>query len=284
MIVNYLKKLESFSLVDLPLKNSTIKKISELLKISNIKKLSFVNCFQKKEDISPLIPYFSSNIITSIDLSNHNFNILSSLKNSILNYDLNKKLTSINFSNCKLTDEDIISISNYIVASPSLLFCDISKNILSTKACSQFGYCISKTTSLETLKMSECSINPESLLFLFNGKGSKSLKYVNLNENDFGDIGLVSVSAFIKNAPNLEKIEVKKCKGTDMGIVTLVNSIKIINNSKLKCINYQGNNITQIALAVLKNSNELFKKKGIFFVLNRIEGETENNIDCIKFS
>ena len=79
-------------------------------------------------------------------------------------------------------------------------------------------------------------------------------------------------------------LEVKKCKGTDMGIVTLVNSIKIINNSKLKCINYQGNNITQIALAVLKNSNELFKKKGIFFVVNRIEGEIENNIDCIQFS
>ena len=286
MIITYLKNLESFSLGDFPLKNNKIKEISELLKNSKIKKLSFVNCFQKKDNISPLLPYFSSSnkTLTSIDLSNHNFSIVSSLNNSLLNYEINKKLTSISFSNCKLTDEDIINISNYIIANSSLLYCDISKNILSTKACSQFGYCISKTTSLEILKMNECSINPESLLFLFNGKGSKCLKYVNLNGNDFGDIGLVSVSAFIKNSPNLEKIEVKKCKGTDMGIVTLVNSLKMINNTKLKYINYQDNNITQIALGVLKNSNEFFKNKGIIFVLNNIDGKVENNIDCIKFS
>ena len=194
------------------------------------------------------------------------------------------KLKSINFSNCKLTDEDINHISNYIVASPNLVFCDISKNILSTKACSQFGYCIPKSTSIETLKMSECGINPESLLFLFNAKGSKSLKNLVINGNDFGDIGLVSVSAFIKSSPLLENIELKRCKGTDMGFITLVNSIKMLPNSKIKLINYQENNITQIALGILKGSNQIFKTKGILFKLNKIEGENENSgIDCAIF-
>ena len=38
--------------------------------------------------------------------------------------------------------------------------------------------------------MNECGINGESLPFLFNTKGSKCLKKIYLNSNNFGDIGL----------------------------------------------------------------------------------------------
>jgi Ran GTPase-activating protein (RanGAP) involved in mRNA processing and transport len=285
MIISYLNKLESFSLADFPIKNNKLKDLIESLKLSKIKKLALINCFQKKDNLTPLVQYLSApnTSVTEIDLSNHTFGILNTLNNTLLNYDVNKKLTSINFTNCKLTDEDINYISNYIVASPNLLCCDISKNTLSTKACSQFGYCVPKSTSLETIKLCECGINPESLLFLFNAKGSKCLKNLILNGNDFGDIGLVSVSAFIKSSPLLENVEVKKCKGTDMGFITLVNSIRILPNSKLKFVNYQENNITQIALGILKGSNEIFKNKGITFKLNRIEGESEVGIDCAVF-
>ena len=64
---------------------------------------------------------------------------------------------------------------------------------------------------METLKLCECGIGPESLLFLFNVKGSKCLKNLILNGNDFGDIGLVSVRAFIKSSALLENIELKRC-------------------------------------------------------------------------
>ena len=286
MLISFLGNLESFSLIDFPLKNNKLKDLGEILKNSKIQYLSLVNCFQKKDAISPLIPYLTNQntALKGIDLSNHNCNILSSLNNTLLNYDINRKLTSINFSNCKLTDDDINHISNYIVASKNLLFCDISKNILSTKACSQFGYCIPKSVSLETLKMSECGINPESLLFLFNGKGSKCLKNVIINGNDFGDIGLVSVSAFIKSSPLLENIEVKRCKGTDMGFITLVNSIRILPLTKLRSVNYQENNITQTSLGILKGVNLIFKNKGIVFKINKIEGESYIGIDCAVFS
>lgn len=286
MIITYLKNLESFGLVDFPLKTNKLKELGEFLKTTKIKHLSLINCFQKKDGITPLIPYLTNQntTLTGIDLSNHNCNILTPLYNTLLNYDINKKLTSISFSNCKLTDEDINHISNYIVASQNLLFCDISKNVLTTKACSQFGYCIPKSVSLETLIMSDCGINPESLLFLFNTKGSKSLKSVIINGNDFGDIGLVSVSAFIKSSPALENIEVKRCKGTDMGFITLINSIRTLSNTKLKMVNYLENNITQIALGILKGSNEVFKNKGIVFKMNKIEGESYIGIDCAVFS
>ena len=69
-----------------------------------------------------------------------------------------------------------------------------------------------------------------------------------------------------------------------MGFITLVNSLKIIQNSKLKFINYQGNNITPIALGILRGSNEMFKTKGIVFTLNKIEGEDISNINCAVFA
>ena len=77
--------------------------------------------------------------------------------------------------------------------------CNIGKNPLTALSCSTFAYCLQKTKSLEELFMNECNINGESLLFLFNAKGSKCLKNIHLNGNNFGDIGLVSLSAFIKH-------------------------------------------------------------------------------------
>ena len=285
VIIKYMVNLESFYLFNLPLNKNKVPELVSALKNSKIKKLGLVNCFQKKDVLTAFIPYFSSSTnLHEIDLSNHSFNIIPYLNNTLLNYNMNKNLTSINFSCCKLNDEDITNISNYIVSSTTLLFCDISKNTLSTKACSQFGFCISKSSSLETIKMNECGINGESLLFLFNAKGSKCLKNIFLNGNNFGDIGLVSLNSFIKASPLLENIELKKCNGTDMGFTTLVNTIKILQNIKLKSINYWGNNITPITLGILRASNEIFKNKGIVFILNKMEGEDISNINCAIFS
>ena len=285
IILNYLKKLNSFSLINLPLISSKLSKFEESLKISKIKKLALSNCFQKKEDVTSIIPFLSQNTLSEIDLSSHNFNIPSSLSNTFLNYNLNKQLVSMNFNNCKLNDDDIKSITNYIVSSTSLLVCDIGKNILSPKSCSTFGYCILKTTSLETLRINECGINGESLLFIFNGKGSKPLKNVNLNGNEFGDIGLVSISAFMKNSPLLESIELEKCGGTDMGFISLANMIQGNTNSKIKYVNFHKNNVTQASLGILKKFNDVFTNRKVVFALDKMEGQGDNNeIDCAIFT
>ena len=285
ILLNHLKKLISFSLVNLPLSSNKLPQLVESLKAPKIKKLALSNCFTKKEDISLIMPYFSQNIISEIDLSNHYFHIPSLLSNSLLNYNINKQLISICFSNCKLNEDDVKYISNYIVSSNSLLVCDIGKNILSPLACSTFGYCILKTTSLETLRINECGINGESLLFIFNGKGSKPLKHVNLNGNEFGDIGLVSISVFMKNSPLLESIELEKCGGTDMGFASLANMIQSNNNSKIKYVNFHKNNVTFASLGILKKYNNIFTSRKLVFALDKIEGQIDNNdINCAIFT
>ena len=148
ILLNYLKKLNLFYIINLPLSSNKLSQLVAALKISKIKKLTLSNCFTKKEDISLLMSYFSQNTLLEIDLSNHYFHIPSLLNNSLLNYSINKQLTSICFNNCKLNEDDIKYISNYIVSSSSILICDIGKNILSPLSCSTFGYCILNTVPI----------------------------------------------------------------------------------------------------------------------------------------
>ena len=286
VLIKLMSKLDTLEINNFPIKSNKVSDFAEALKTSKIKRLSLINCFPKKDGVNSLVPYFSfpNKELTDINISEYNFNIISFLSNSILNIQNNKNLVSINFSNCKLNEEDINHIVNFIVASTSILSCDISKNILSAKSCSQFGYCILKTSSLETLKMNECGISGETLLFLFNAKGSKCIKNIYLNNNNFGDIGIVSISAFVKNSPEMEILEVKKCGGTDMGFMNLANTIKVLQGNKLKKVNYLENNITNTSLGLLTQFNEIFKNKGVIFHLNKIPGETDKiKLDCAIF-
>ena len=291
-LISYLKEMTSFSLINVPFLSIHLPDISASLKNSKIQKLSLINCFQLKDDIMQLIPYFSlSHNLTEINLSEHkNLFIPTELGTSLLNYNLNKNLISINFNNCGLNEGDIKCIANYILASSSLLVCDLGKNILSQKSCSTLGYTILKANSLETLRLNECGINGEYLLFLFNGKGSKPLKHINLNGNEFGDIGLVSLCSFMKATPLLESIELENCGGTDMGFKYIVSTIQENDNNKIKYINFHKNQVTNISLDLLKKFNDYFKKKKVIFALDKIinENNQDNNkyeeIDCAMFT
>ena len=284
IIINHLKKLDSFSIINLPLLKANLSSLIESIKLSNLKKISINNCFQNKEDFNLFLPIYSQIKITEIDLSNHKFHIPLLLNTSILNINSIGKLTSIRFSNSELNEDDIKIISNFVASSETLLLLDIGKNLLSPLACSTFGYCISKTKTLENLIINECGITGENLLFIFNGKGSKSLKHININGNEFGDIGLVSISAFLKNSPELESIELEKCGGTDMGFPSLVNMIQSNNNCKIKYVNFHKNNLTIASLDILKKFNQTFIKRKLVFALDKMEGNDNMDIDCAIFT
>ena len=285
-LISYLKELQCFSLINLPLLSIHLPDLSASLKNSKIKKLSLINCIQSKDDSMQLIPYFSlPNALTEINFSRHpKLSLPTELGTSLLNYNINKNLISLNFSECELKESDIKNIANYVVASNSLIVLDIGKNILTPLSCSTLGYCILKTNSLETLILNECGINEESLLFLFNGKGSKPLKHINLNLNQFSDIGLISLCSFMKATPLLESIELEQCGGTDMGLKYIVNTIQENENNKMKYINFRKNNITNISLDMLKKSNEYFTKKKVMFVVDKILNNNYDDITCVMFA
>ena len=278
----YLRNLSEFYFENIYLSDKKIPDIISAIKNSPITKLSLINCFKSKEDLSLFNTYFfNPNNLTEINLSRHDFGVPTLLSTSLLNYSKSKNLTSISFSSCNLTKEDIQYISNYIVESPIMKYCDISKNPLTPLACSTFAYCLQKTKSLEILIMNNCNINGESLLFLFNGKGSQTLIHIDISNNDIGDIGLVSIGAFIKNSKKLEILELKNCGGTDMGFNSIVSTIHLNDKNKIKVIHYEKNKISLVTYEMLKKLNQILMAKDVIFYLDKIEGEYK--IDCVKF-
>ena len=264
--------------------NKYLPKIVTSFKSSKLEKLTLSGSFTSKADLAIFNSYFSSNnFLTKVNFSFNNFNIPSLLSNSLLNYNVNKKLTEINFSHSELNDDDINVIVKYCEENNSLKICDISDNDISQKSCFKLGSLIEKNITLEKLNLSNCKLNGENIIFIFNSKGSKGLKHIILNFNEIGDLGLVGFSGFIKNSPNLEILELISVEGNDMGFTTLINVVK--NCEKLKKIFFGKNKLTKISIDMIKKFGEELKSKGIIFYLDKIEGDKNGeNIDGVKFN
>ena len=280
IIFTYLKNITSFSYNNVPLLNRFLSGSVTCIKNSKLKKLSLISFFNSKEDISMFNSYFSGpNDLEEINFSNHSFNIPVLLANSLLNYEVSKKLTSINFNSCALQDEDFVVICKYISENNLLKYCNLGNNEISQKSCFNIGTMIEKTTSLETLILNNCKLNGETSMLLFNSRGAKTLKNININDNEIGDIGLVGLTAFIKNSPKIEIFELAGVGGNDMGFSTLINCVKISGN--IKEIHFEKNKITKTSVDMIKGFNEDFKNKGVKFFINKFEGE--NDLDSLKF-
>ena len=280
LVFTFLKNIKEFSYTNITLLNKYLPDIVLSIKNSKLQKLTLSGCFTSKEDIAMFNSYFSGeNDLTEIDFSNHNFNIPSLLGNSLLNYQISKKLTSINFSNCNLMDEDFEIISKYVSENNLIKYCNLSNNKVSQKSCFKLGTMVEKSSSLEKLLLNNCDLNGETSLLLFNSKGSSGLKYLDISGNTLGDIGLMGICPFVKNCPKLEIFELKEVGGNDMGFNTLINCVKSTNS--IKEVHFENNKITKVSVDMIKGLNEEFKNKGVKFFANKIEGQ--NELDSLKF-
>ena len=280
IIFTFLKNIKEFSYTNITLLNKYLPDIVLSIKNSKLQKLTLNGCFTSKEDIAMFNSYFSGeNDLTEIDFSNHDFNIPSLLGNSLLNYQISKKLTSINFSNCNLIDEDFEIISKYVSENNLIKYCNLSNNKVSQKSCFKLGTMVEKSTSLEKLLLNNCDLNGETSLLLFNSKGSSGLKYLDISGNTLGDIGLMGICPFVKNCPKLEIFKLKEVGGNDMGFNTLINCVKSTNS--IKEVHFENNKITKVSVDMIKGLNEEFKNKGVKFFANKIEGQ--NELDSLKF-
>ena len=277
------KSLQELNYYNIPLMNKYLPNIVTSFKASKLEKLTLSGSFTSKADLAIFNSYFSSNnLLTKVDFSFNNFNIPSLLSTTLLNYNVNKKLNEINFSHSELNDDDINIIVKYCEENNLLKICDLSDNDISQKSCFKLGSLIEKNSTLEKLNLSNCKLNGENIIFIFNSKGSKGLKHIILNNNEIGDLGLVGISGFIKNSPNLEILELINVEGNDMGFTTLINVVK--NCEKLKKIFFGKNKLSKISIEMVKKFGEELKSKGIIFYLDKIEGDKSGeNIDGVEF-
>ena len=284
LLFNNNKNLIELSYNNIPLMNKYLPIIVTSIKNSKLEKLSLKGSFTSKMDLAIFNSYFSSeNYLTEVNFSNNKFNIPSLLGDSLLNYNVSKKLTSINFSYCDLSDEDINIITKYIEENPSLKQCDISENELSQKACFRLGTMIEKNNTLEKINLMNCKLNGENVLYIFSWKGSPGLKHFVLNFNNIGDMGLIGIANFIKNSPNLEILELVNIGGNDMGFSSLVNIVKSCD--KIRVIHFERNKLNKSSIDLVKKSDEEFKGKNTKFFLDKFDGDKykNDNIESIVF-
>ena len=154
--------------------------------------------------------YIRGNLLelTELDLSGYNFNVLSTLNNSLFLSENN--ITSLTLSDNKFVDEDFQLITDILTKNPKIKKLNISKNTLTQKSCNILGVFLNKSTTIEDLNISSCGLTGENIALLVNSKGCLIFKNLILDNNNIGDIGLVSIGAFIKNSKQLEIFELKK--------------------------------------------------------------------------
>ena len=66
-----------------------------------------------------------------------------------------------------------------------------------------------------------------------------------------------------------------------MGFNSIVNTIHLNDNNKIKIIHYEKNEISLATYEMLKKLNQILKAKEVIFYLDKIDGQF--NIDCVKF-
>ena len=283
ILLNSNKSLIDLSYSNVPFLNKYLPIIVTSIKSSKLEKLCLSGCFNSKADLAIFNSIFSpENNLTEINFSNNNFNIPSILANSLLNYDINKKLTSINFSYCDLSEDDINIVAKYIEESPLIKICDLSENNLTQKSCFKIGMMLEKNSSLEKLNLMNCKLNAQNITCILTNKGSKELKYLILNFNALGDLGIIGLNSFLKNSPKLEILELVSINGNDLGFSNLLNCIKSCES--IKVVHFERNKLTKNSIDVIKNSNEELKNKQIKLFLNKIEGEKNlENLEAFEF-
>ena len=283
ILFNNNKSLIDLSYINVPLLNQYLPKIVTSIKNSKLEKLSLSGCFNSKADLAIFNSFFSSeNYLTEINFSNNNFNIPSLLANSLFNYEISKKLTAINFSYCDLSEDDFNVLAKYLEENPLVKVCDLSENTLEQKSCFKLGIMLDKNTTLEKLNLMNCKLNEQTITCIFSSKGSKGLKHLILNFNPLGDLGLIGISAFLKNSPKLEILELVCVSGNDIGFSNLINCVKVCES--LKVVHFVKNNITKMSIDIIKNSDEELKNKHIKFFLDKIEGEKNmENTEVFEF-
>ena len=282
ILLNKLKNLHSLTIKNVTFENTILSNFKNSLLGTAIDYLCLNNTGISKENFEILYPYFKDNLqLRELDLSNHNSNLVYILNNSI--FANNNNIISLNLSQNNLNDNDIKILSDIILNNKNLKNLNISKNKLSQLSCSNLGYALNKTTTLEIINISDCEINGETLLFLFNSKGSNTFKKIFLDYNNIGDVGLIMLSQFIKNSTKLDTISLKKVNGTEMGFSTIV-SIILLSKCPLKLINLDENVINEKIIDDIIKNNEKYNEKGIVFTIsNSCVKDNSIKYNCLLF-
>ena len=266
IIIKNLKKLTSFSISHIPIEKNIIDNLKDNLIYSNITSLGLSYIKIPENKFKDFSSYFKNNTkLTELDLSGYNYDILSTLNDTLFQIDNN--LTSLTLSDNNLNDNNIKMIYDILLKNQKIKILNLSKNKLENKSYEILGEILNNSKTLEEINLSSCGLTKDTISLLINEKGSM-IKKLYLDNNEIGDIGLVLIGSFIQNAYNLSLISLKNISGSDMGLnIIITNTLNC--KSPLKDIHIERNKlITETLINEIIKHGDKFEKKGIVFYTN----------------
>ena len=214
-----------------------------------------------------LINYLKSNpSLSSLNLSHNEINenglhsLISYLQAS--NHHFSK--LSLGYNN--LINEEIFLLSSYLRSNPDIEYIDISGNEMSMESAIWIGDTISSITKAQKIKMCGMNITGEMLTGIFKS-GAINIKEIILDDNNFGDIGNVSLSKLLMLNTSIEKLSIKNTMTSSFGVELITNALMMNGNTAIKEIHMENNTIDLQSIEKIISFCE--KKNHITFYINR---------------
>ncbi len=236
--------------------NDNIQNFTNSLKNSKINKLSLINTYLNKQNFTCLSQYFKINSnLKSLNLSYlPNINLISILNDSL--FLSSNKLEELYLVNNNFSNEEIEILCKYL-HNQSINYLNLSKNKLNQLSCSYLGVYFSKDENLLSLNLSDCNLNEENIQLVFKKECLKKLKYLNLDNNNISDSGLITLGNFILKCLTIEEISLCNCSIGENGMILFINFLINKKNLKLYLLNNKINE--NLIKEIEKNKNNLIE-------------------------
>ena len=265
----YVDNISSLSIKSSSLNDESLNTLLQSL-ITNKKNLYHLNISNNSlTSVSGdyLINYLKSNpTLSSLNLSHNTINenglhsFISYLQTS--NHHFSK--LSLGYNN--LINEEIFLLSSYLRSNPNIEYIDISGNEMSMESAIWIGDTISSITKAKKIKMCGMNITGEMLTGIFKS-GSINIKEIILDDNNFGDIGNVSLSKLLMMNTSIEKLSIKNTMTNSFGVDLITNALMMNSNTAIKEIHLENNTLDLQSLEKIISFCE--KKNHITFYINK---------------
>ena len=155
----------------------------------------------------------------------------------------NNGLEYLNISRCFTEENDSETHTKALVNLKSLQYFDFSNNAINITTADNIAAIISNNPYLEHLNLSKCNIIKIALLSILKAlQNNGHLKFLNLNSNPVDNEEATKLATVISNNPFLEKVELSNCYLQEIGMKSILLSLK--DHTSLKHFDISSNKIT----------------------------------------
>ena len=147
----------------------------------------------------------------------------------------NKYLSHLDLTDCKLDDNELISIAKEL--QPTLKYLSLSSNVVTNKAAHEISSAVRNNFSLQHLSLSDCELDEKGLIDIADAlRIISSMKHLDLSYNSISDKAAETLSYGIASNKALEFLNLSYCTWQDTGFAKIH---EVLNRLPMVKVNMQ---------------------------------------------